>query len=77
MRSWVQVLETASCINVGKGCVRMTKVVGPFPEPCTSGSYVHRAALYCCLVYDATFLLFLNVSSDLLIYFKIRGIQLV
>jgi hypothetical protein len=23
------------------------KVVGPFPKPCTSGSYVHRAALLC------------------------------
>jgi hypothetical protein len=23
-----------------------TKVVGPFPRPCTSGSYVHRAALF-------------------------------
>jgi hypothetical protein len=25
------------------------KVVGPFPGPCASGSYVHRAALFCCI----------------------------
>jgi hypothetical protein len=25
MRSWVQVLETASCINAGKGCVHKTE----------------------------------------------------
>jgi hypothetical protein len=39
----VQVLETTSCRNAGKYYVRF-KVVGPFPKPCTSGSYVHWAA---------------------------------
>jgi hypothetical protein len=25
MRSWIQVLETASCINAGEGCVHETQ----------------------------------------------------
>jgi hypothetical protein len=29
------------------------KVVGPFPGPCASRSYVHRAALLCCIFYFA------------------------
>jgi hypothetical protein len=35
------VLETASCRNAGKAAYIRPKMVGP----CTSGSYVHRAAL--------------------------------
>jgi hypothetical protein len=26
------------------------KVVGPFPGPCTSGSYVHRTTLFLCVL---------------------------
>jgi hypothetical protein len=45
MRSWVQVLETASCRNVGKGCVHKNlrpKVVGPFPVAWT----LHKRELH-------------------------------
>jgi hypothetical protein len=37
--SWVQLMETTSCRNAGKGT---------FPGPCASGSYVHQATLFCC-----------------------------
>jgi hypothetical protein len=30
----------------GKAAYIRAKVVGPFPEPCASGNYVHRAALF-------------------------------
>jgi hypothetical protein len=45
MRSWIQVLETTSYRNTGKGCISRIYVVGPFPEPCASRIYVHQAAL--------------------------------
>jgi hypothetical protein len=32
----------------GKTAYIRSKIVGPFPRSCTSGSYVHRAALYYC-----------------------------
>jgi len=48
MRSWVQVLETASCRNAGKGCVQKTQVVGPFPwrpDPAQAGATCTGSAL--------------------------------
>jgi hypothetical protein len=35
---------------LGKVAYIRRKVVGSFPGPCASGSYVHRAALYCSLL---------------------------
>jgi hypothetical protein len=46
-----QVLEKAFCRNVGKDCVYVrSKVVGPFPRPSVSGSYLHQAATFILLV---------------------------
>jgi len=30
----------------GKAAYKKTQVIGLFPGPCTSGSYMHRAALF-------------------------------
>jgi hypothetical protein len=56
MRSWVQVLKTASCRNAAY--IR-PKVVGPFPESYASGSYVHRAVLF----YRRTYLMLRNTGN--------------
>jgi hypothetical protein len=46
MRSWVQVLKTALAeIQKNVAYIR-PKMIGSFPEPCASGTYMHWAALY-------------------------------
>jgi len=48
VRSRVQVLVPASCRNAGQGkaAYKKTQVIGLFPGPYASGSYMHRAALF-------------------------------
>ncbi len=46
MRSWVQVLKTALAEIQKNVTYIRPKMVESFPEPCASGTYVHRAALY-------------------------------
>jgi hypothetical protein len=56
-KSWKQPLAEMQ----GKTTYMRPKVVRPFPGPCASGSYVHRA----------TFLFFLNVSAPALTFITI------
>jgi hypothetical protein len=46
--SWKQPLAEMQ----GKAVYIRSKVVGPFPGPCASRSYVHRAALFSLSPYD-------------------------
>jgi hypothetical protein len=49
MRSWIQVLETASCRNAGKGCVHKTKWPNPSLDPAQARTgllflYIHSVS---------------------------------
>jgi len=46
MRSWVKSWCQPLAEMQGKAAYKKTQVVGLFPGPCASGSYMHRAALF-------------------------------
>jgi hypothetical protein len=79
MKSCVQVLKTASLRNAGKD------YLGPFPRPCASRRYVHRAALcefpnymtfYVPALYKCGMFLMYWIDKTIIVHLYIRNLDL-